>query len=79
MLLAEFLLKVQNEYNGHKQTTIEGIPLSQGLEICKTLEEYDDKHLYVCEVYTDGSYTIWQKSDVLSDEHEDKMILGVTV
>lgn len=79
MLLAEFLLNLDNKYNGHHQTCISGIPLEQGLEICKELEKYDPQNLYVCEVFTDGSYGIFRKADVIKGETEDKLILSVDV
>lgn len=79
MLLAEFLLNLDNKYNGHHQTTISGIPLEQGIEICKELEKYDPKNLYAMEVFTDMSYSIYRKADVVKGETEDMLVLGVEV
>lgn len=79
MNIAELLLGLDNKYNGHHQTTITGIPLDKGLDICKALEEYDPKHVYVCEVFTDGSYSIYRKADRVLGEKEDILILGVEV
>lgn len=78
MNIAELLLGLDNKYNGH-QTTITGIPLDKGLEICNALEDYDPKHAYVCEVFTDGSYRIYRKADRVLGEKEDMIILGVEV
>ena len=77
MLLAEFLLNLNNKYHGHHQTTISGIPLEQGLEICKELEKYDPQNLYAMEVFTDMSYSIFRKADVVKGETEDTLILGI--
>lgn len=79
MLLAEFLLNLDNKYNNHHQTCISGIPLEQGLEICRELEKYDPQNLYACEVFTDGSYNIFRKADIIKGEREDTLILGVEV
>lgn len=62
MSLAELLLKINNQYNGHYQTVISGLTLEQGMEICKELEEYTDgQHSFVIELYTDGNFTIYKK------------------
>lgn len=79
MNIAELLLSLDNKYNGHHQTTITGIPLDKWLEICNALEEYDPKHMYSCEVFTDGSCTIYRKADSVIGEEEDMIILGVEV
>lgn len=79
MNIAEFLLNLDNKYNGHHQTTITGIPLDKGLEICNALEEYDPKHMYTCEVFTDGSYTIYRKADRVIGEKDDMIVLAVEV
>jgi hypothetical protein len=62
MSLAELLLKMGNQYNGHYQTTISGLTLEQGMEICKQLEEYTDgQYSFVLELWTCGNYTIYKK------------------
>jgi hypothetical protein len=62
MSLAAVLLKMDNQYNGHYQTTITGLTLEQGIEICKGLEEHtDNKHSFVLELWTCGNYTIYKK------------------
>lgn len=62
MGLAELLLKMDNQYNQHYQTTISGLTLEQGMEICKELEEYTDKqHSFVLELWTCGAFTIYKK------------------
>lgn len=62
MSLAELLLKMDNQYNGHYQTVISGLTLEQGMDICKELEEYTDgKHSFVLELWTCGNYTIYKK------------------
>lgn len=62
MSLAELLLKINNEHNGHKSTVISGLTLQQGIDICKELEEYTDgKDSFVIELWTDSNYTIYKK------------------
>lgn len=77
MNIAELLLNLDNKYNGHHQTTITGIPFEKGLEIAKALEEYDPKHSYACEVFTDGSYSICRKADLILGDTDDILILSV--
>lgn len=62
MSLAELLLKINNEHNGHKSTVISGLTLEQGIEICKELEQYSDgKDSFVIELWTDSNFTIYKK------------------
>ncbi|UZS00953.1 hypothetical protein [Pseudomonas phage vB_PsaM_M1] len=62
MSLAELLLKINNEHNGHKSTVISGLTLQQGIDICKELEEYTgDKDSFVLELWTDSNFTIYKK------------------
>ena len=77
MNIAELLLNLDNKHGRHYQTTITGVPLEKGLEIAKALEEYDPKHSYACEVFTDGSYSICRKADLILGETEDTLILSV--
>lgn len=80
MKLAKFLLNLDNQYNGHFQTTINGLTLKGALKICKELEEYVDREssFVVVEVWTDGAFTIHQK-DFFPEEHptgRDRIILS---
>lgn len=77
MLLAEFLLNLNNKWHGHHQTSISGIPVKQGLEICKELKKYDTQNLYAMELFTDMSYSIFRKADVVKGETEDFLVLSV--
>lgn len=62
MKLAKFLLNLDNQYNGHFQTTIKGLTLKEALKICKELEDYTDhEHSFVLELWTDGSFTLYRK------------------
>jgi hypothetical protein len=62
MSLAELLLKMHKQCNGHYQTTVSGLTLEQGMEICKQLEEYTDgQYSFVLELWTCGNYTIYKK------------------
>lgn len=84
MNLAEFLLNLENEYNGHKTTEIKGIPLEAGLQLCKDLEELaHGEYSFVCELWTDGCYTIIQKDYWKQGQHHlghtDRNILNVAV
>jgi len=75
MSLAELLLKMNNKYNDHYQTTISGLTLEQGIAICKELEEYTDKqHSFVLELWTDGAFTIYKKDGIA--QGEDQMIVS---
>ena len=78
MNIAEILLNIQNEYNGHLQTVIKGLTLKQGMEICKSLEEYtDNQHSFVLELWTDGCFTIWEKDYFQGRTNgNDRMILS---
>lgn len=79
MNICELLLNIENEYNGHKQTTIKGLVIEDALDICKDLEEYTNKsHSFVLEVWSCGGFTLVQK-DYFKDHilgHKDRIILG---
>lgn len=79
MDVAELLMNIENEYNGHLQTVIKGLTLQQGIEICKSLEEYTDhQHSFVLELWSDGCFTIYQK-DVFPEGNQggrDRIILS---
>lgn len=84
MNLAEFIYNVEHDWNGHKQNEIKNLPLEQGIEICKDLEELTEgKYFFTCDVYTDGSYSIIQKNYWKRGEHslghQDRIILSVDV
>lgn len=75
MSLAELLLNIDNKYMGHYQTTINGLTLEQGIELCKELEEYVDKqYSFVLELWTDGGFTIYKKDGLGSGV--DQMIVS---
>lgn len=75
MSLAELLLKMDNKYDGHYQTTITGLTLEQGIELCKELEEYVDKeYSFVLELWTDSAFTIYKKDGLGSGI--DQMIVS---
>lgn len=78
--VAEMLMRIDNEYNGHKQTTINGISIKEAQQICKDLEELSNKeYSFVLEIWTDGSMTIYQK-DFFTDGRShgaDRIILGI--
>lgn len=62
MNIAEFLLKLENQFCGHYQTEIKGLSIEDGLQLCKELEEYtDNQYSFVLELWTDGSYTVYCK------------------
>lgn len=80
--LAQFLLESKDEYNGHKNTSLNKLPLSQGIELCKELEQYtNERYCFVCEVHSDTSYNIVQKRFWKEGEHPsghiDRLILSV--
>ena len=62
MNVAELLMNIENKYNEHYQTVIKGLTVEQGMEICKELEEHTNKeYSFVLELWTDNTFTIWQK------------------
>lgn len=79
MNICKLLLNIDNDYNQHKQTNIKRLSIKQGLKLCKALEKYTNhSHLFVLEVYSDKSFTIYQK-DYFKEPHtgsRDRMILG---
>lgn len=79
MNVAELLLNLANEFNGHKQTTITGLTVEQGVAICKELEEFTSHHSsFVIELWTDGSFTIYEKDYWKEDRQggRDRVILS---
>ena len=79
MNFAKFLLETENEYNSHKQTEVKGLPIEEGMKLCKELEELEPFYSFVVELWSDGNYTIYQKNffDVGNPTGRDRMILGV--
>lgn len=80
MNFAKFLLETDNEYNGHKQTTMQGLSVKKALKLCKKLEEeVGQKYFFAVELFTDGSYTIYQKNffPVGNPTGRDRLILSV--
>lgn len=80
MKFEEYLLNTEDEFNGHKQTIIKNFSIKKGLKLCKKLEKLVNKeYSFVLEVWTDGSYTIYQK-EFFEDGRTggtDRIILGV--
>lgn len=81
-MLAQILLGVSSQdYNGHKQITIKGLTVEQGIEIIKELEEVTNhSYDFVLEVWGDGNFTLYQKNFWKEGEHplnhKDRIILG---
>lgn len=81
MNIAEFLLKLENQYNGHFQTEIKGMSVEDGLRLCKELEEHtDNEYSFVLELWTCGSYTVYCKDYFPEGKigGRDRIILSVT-
>jgi len=80
MNICKLLLNIQNDYNGHKQTNIQGLTIKQGVKLCKALEKYtNNSHSFVLEVWSDGSsFTIYQKDYFKNhiNGDKDRIILG---
>lgn len=79
MNICKFLLGIENDYNGHKQTIIKGLSVKQGLKLCKKLEKYTNhEYSFVLEIYVDGSFTLLQKDYFKKHTlgHTDRNILG---
>lgn len=79
MNIAQLLLNIDNEYNGHHQTVIKGLTLEDGIQICKELEEYtDNRESFVLELWTDGNWSIYQKDcfQMGNPSGRDKLILS---
>jgi len=80
MNICKLLLEIKNDYNGHKQTQLNGLSVKQGLKLCKALEKYTNhSHSFVMEVWSDGGFMIVQK-DYFKDHilgHTDRNILSV--
>ena len=72
--LCQFLLETQDEFNGHKQTIVDGLSFDDLLLLCKDLEEYvDNSHLFYVQYYSDGGYSLYQSGYWKEDEHALKM------
>ena len=81
MKIAEFLLKLENHYQGHFQTEIKGLSVEDGLQLCKELEEYtENKYYFVLELWTCGNYTIYCKDYFPEGKMggRDRIILSVS-
>lgn len=79
--LYQFLLESPNEFNGHKQTIIDGLSFDDLLLLCKDLEEYvDNSHLFYVQYYSDGGYSLYQSGYWKENEHHlkstDRLILS---
>ena len=80
--VAELLLSQENECNGHKQNMMSGLSIFDGLNICDDLEQLAGySHLFVCQVFTDYSFDIYQLDYWKEGEHplghKDRLILSV--
>lgn len=80
---ASFLLNQTKHYNGHFQCETTGLPLEDALLICKELEELTNhEHSFTVELWTDGSYTVYQVDYWEPQEHvlghRNRIILGVS-
>lgn len=79
---AQFLLNQTKECNGHLQTETTGLSVNDALVICKELEKLTDhQNAFTIELWTDGSYTIYQMDFWEMGQHPlghiNRMILGV--
>ena len=83
MNLAKILLNSPQEFNGHKSAEFKGISLKQCIKLCKALEKLEPSYSFVCEVWTDGGVTIYQKDYWPKGKHPtgcvDRIILAVEV
>ena len=79
MNVAEMLLNIQNEYNGHKQTIIQGLTVEDGYEILKELSDITGD-LFTLRLYNRKDFTIYQEDYWKRGEHHlghtDRMILS---
>jgi hypothetical protein len=80
---AQFLLNQTKECNGHLQATATGISIEDGMQLCKELEALTgNQHSFILEVWSDGSYTIYEVDFWDKGEHPlghlHRMILGVS-
>ena len=74
MNIAKLLLSMDNQYNEHYQTTVKGLTVEEGMEICRLLEEeFDNQESFVLELWVDGSFTIYRKDGIAAGQ--DQMIL----
>lgn len=69
--LAEFLLNTPTEYNGHKQTDLGAIHLSDALQLIGDLEGAceDITDVFALELYREGEFSIVQKTYWSPGEH----------
>lgn len=79
--LCQFLLETSDEFNGHKQTTINGLSFDDLLLLCKDLEEYvDNSNVFYIKYYSDSSYSVYQSDYWEEKEHHsgatDRLILS---
>lgn len=80
MKLAEFLLNSENEYNGHKQIEVGEISLSALRNVVRALEDEDPYHLFMIQLFSDGSGSVEQANYWREREHPsgsiNRMIFG---
>jgi len=71
MNIAKLLLSMDNQYNGHYQTTVKGLTVEEGMEICRLLEEeFDNQESFVLELWVDGSFTIRRKDGIAAGQDQ---------
>ena len=79
---AKILLNNKNQYNGHLQFNVSGMTVDEGLALCEYLhKETNGDSSFVCEVWTDKNFSIYQKDFWKDGEHiaghKDRLILSV--
>lgn len=71
MNIAKLLLSMDNQYGGHYQTTIKGLTVEEGMEICRLLEEeFDNQESFVLELWVDGSFAIRRKDGIAAGQDQ---------
>lgn len=81
MKVSNLLMSVTNEYNGHKQTFINGISVEQGRQILDELnEDYQDSIFYMVLFPSSEGFSIYEQDYWKEGEHllghRDRLILS---
>lgn len=81
MNIADMLLDIKNEYNGHKQTVIEGLSVEDGLDILRELNDHCGVDgLFSLRVFNDDEFSIYQEDYWKPGEHmlghKDRLIMS---
>jgi hypothetical protein len=69
MNVAEILLNIQNEYNGHKQTIIRGLTVEDGHQILDALSDITGGSLFSLRMYDREEFSIYQEDYWKRGEH----------